>query len=290
MSSGVIFDIKEMAVFDGPGIRTTVFFKGCNMRCRWCHNPEGFCFEPQLMVSSMGCSNCGQCLSVCSCSVHTTQRPPKDCNLCGRCISVCPQGIRRISGAEYTATDLANMLLRDAPYLKNNDGGYTVSGGEPTAQGEFLLELLGKLRGNHRVMETSGFCSGELFREVLEELELVLMDIKLINPEKHRYYTGVDNSLILENLKLLKRSGKPHIIRIPVIPAVNDCEENYNAIAELLHDNKNLLQVELLPYHKTAGAKYGMLNMEYNPEFDTERMPYLNITGFTSRNIPCSVL
>lgn len=165
-----------------------------------------------------------------------------------------------------------------------------MSGGEPTGQGEFLLELLERLRGNHRAMETSGFCKDQLFSTLLQELELVIMDVKLINSESHIHLTGVDNKSILENLELLKGSGKPHIIRIPCIPGITDSEDNLNAIADLLLDDKGILKVELLPYHKTAGAKYSLLNTEYNPGFDAEQIPNLNTGIFLSRNIPCSIL
>ena len=290
MSSGIIFDIKEFAVFDGPGIRTTIFFKGCPLRCHWCHNPEGFSFQPQLMVSPMGCTHCGKCEAVCVCQAKPSPLPSHDCTVCGGCIPICPMGLRRISGTEYTAEDLAKRLLRDAAYLESNGGGYTISGGEPTGQGEFLVELLERLRGSHRAIETSGFCTAELFSAVLEELELALIDIKLMDRENHLNFTGGDNTGILENVEILKRSLRPHIVRIPVIPAVNDNEENFRAVADFLSDDKALLRVELLPYHRTAGAKYNMLNMEYRPEFDVEQAPNLNTGIFLSRNIPCFVV
>jgi pyruvate formate lyase activating enzyme len=290
MSMGIIFDIKEFAVFDGPGIRTTVFFKGCPMRCRWCHNPEGFSFEPQLMVSPIGCTHCGKCGAVCPWLEKPAPLPPRGCTLCGHCITVCPMGLRRVSGVEYTAEELSKNLLKDAAYLKSNGGGYTVSGGEPTGQGEFLLELLRKLRGSHRAMETSGCCPQDLFSDVLEELELVLMDLKIIDSKKHWHFTGADNAIILNNLELLKRSLKPHIIRVPIIPSVNDDEKNLLAIADLLQDDKGLIRFELLPYHKTAGAKYTMLNMEYKPEFDIEQTPNYNTSIFLLKDIPCQVI
>jgi pyruvate formate lyase activating enzyme len=199
-------------------------------------------------------------------------------------------GLRRISGTKYTAEELAKRLLKDASYLESNGGGYTMSGGEPTGQGEFLLELLGRLRGSHRAIETSGYCSSGLFAAVLEELELVLMDLKVMDPENHRRFIGTDNTCILENVELLKRSLKPHIIRIPIIPGVSDTEENYRAIAELIKDDKSLVQVELLPYHKTAGAKYSMLSMEYQPGFDVDQVPNLNISQFLSGNVPWLVI
>ncbi|MDR3341556.1 MAG: glycyl-radical enzyme activating protein [Treponema sp.] len=281
-AKGIVFDIKEFAVFDGPGIRTTVFFKGCPLRCKWCHNPEGFSFSPQLLVSYNSCSHCGKCEAVCP--------SPENCVSCGRCVSICPLGLRHISGVEYSAEELAAKLLKDANYLRLADGGYTVSGGEPTAQPEFLLELLRRLRGSHRTMETSGFCNGEIFQTMLDETELIMMDLKLVDAELHRRFTGQDNAPVLENLTRLRKSGKPFIIRIPLIPGVNDTRENLQTTADLLLDSGSLLKVEILPYHKTAGAKYGMVSVKYDPDFDAEREPNTDIQIFTGRGIPCAVL
>ena len=280
MAKGIIFDIKEFAVFDGPGIRTTVFFKGCPLRCRWCHNPEGFAFGKELMKSISACTHCGACEKVC----HNTEA----CIACGTCAGLCPLGLRRIAGTEYEAADLAEKLLRNAAYLQANDGGYTISGGEPAAQEEFLLELLALLRGNHRAVQTSGFCSNDFFRSMTEETELVLMDLKLIDGDEHRRWTGVDNSGILGNLDYLMQSGRAFIIRIPVIPGVND--HMYKEVADLLAGSVNLLRVELLPYHKTAGAKYPMLNLHYEPGFDITIEPCMDTGPFAERNIPCVIL
>jgi pyruvate formate lyase activating enzyme len=195
-----------------------------------------------------------------------------------------------VVGEEYTAEALAGRLLRDSRYLKANGGGYTLSGGEPAFQGDFLLELLGHLRGDHRAVETSGYCSGELFSAILGETELLLLDLKSVDPGIHQRYTGVSNRIILENLERLKSSGRAHIIRIPVIPDVNDGPEHYRAAAELLKDDGGLIRVELLAYHKTAGAKYGMLGMTYRPGFDVDKKPYMDTNIFLSRDIPCVVL
>ena len=249
MAKGIIFDINEFAVYDGPGIRTAVFFKGCNLRCRWCHNPEGFKFEKELIAVSKG--------------------PAKT------------------AGVEYEAKELAQKLLKNADYLKKNNGGYTISGGEPAAQEEFLLELLELLRGNHRAVETSGYCSKDTFISIAKETELILFDLKLIDKDEHFYWTGGGNNDILLNLDYLKYSGNAFIIRIPVIPGVND--NMFEDAANLLEGSKNLLRVELLPYHKTAGAKYSMVGLNYEPLFDTSAKPFLDAAPFTNRNISCMV-
>lgn len=279
---GTIFDIKQMAVFDGPGIRTTVFLKGCPLRCQWCHNPEGLSFEPQMMVSENGCMNCGKCRNVCE--------YPDNCILCGQCVRACPFRLRKITGTKMEADELANKLLRDRDYLAAQGGGVTFSGGEPTAQPAFLLECLKKLSSMHRAIETSGYCEPKWFAKILREVDLIIMDIKMVHDEKHRYYTGVSNHMILENLEQVKKSGKLFWIRIPVIPGVNDSDENFRETAMLLKNSKNLEKVELLPYHKTAGAKYGMVGAEYKPEFDTEKEPNMNQKLFVDLGIRCECL
>lgn len=279
---GTIFDIKQMAVFDGPGIRTTVFLKGCPLRCQWCHNPEGLSFEPQMMVSGNGCIKCGKCTAICE--------YPDNCISCGKCVRVCPLRLRKIAGIKMEAEELAVKLLRDKEYLAAQGGGVTFSGGEPTAQSAFLLECLKKVSSMHRAIETSGYCEPNRFEEILQELDLIIMDIKMVNEEKHKYYTGVSNRIILQNLEQVKKSGKPFWIRIPVIPGINDSEENFRETAMLLKGSKNLEKLELLPYHKTAGAKYGMVGTEYKPEFDTEREPNMNQKLFAELGIRCECL
>ena len=279
---GTIFDIKQFAVFDGPGIRTTVFLKGCPLRCEWCHNPEGLSFQPQIMVSKSACTHCGRCEAVCP--------SPSRCLVCGKCVRACPAGLRRICGKRVEAADLAAKLLKDREYLEKQGGGVTFSGGEPTAQGEFLLECLLLLRPMHRAVETSGYCDTDLFREILSELDYVIMDIKHSDNTLHQRYTGVSNRKILRNLDFLKSSGKPFRIRIPVIPGVNDTEENFRETAKLLADAENLDFVELLPYHQTAGAKYEMVGMDYKPSFQTDLLPNPDTAAFAERHIPCKVI
>jgi pyruvate formate lyase activating enzyme len=280
--TGIVFDIKQMAVFDGPGIRTTVFFKGCPLRCQWCHNPEGLSFFPQLMVSHNSCIHCGNCTAACS---H-----PNQCVNCGECVSVCPLRLRRIAGTRYTAKDLAGILLQNKDILQANQGGVTFTGGEPLAQHEFLLELIDELEGMHTAIETSGYCAPESFKSVIDRLDYVIMDIKLVDSGLHKQYTGVDNELILKNLSYLGRSGKPFVIRVPLIPGVNDTDDNINATAELVQGMECLQKVELLPYHQTAGAKFSMIGEQYSPSFNTEQPANRNTSCFANHGIACSVL
>ncbi len=279
---GIIFDIEEFAVYDGPGIRITVFLKGCPLRCMWCHNPEGLSAKQELMVSSNGCLHCNKCVQVCT--------REGDCNLCKKCICVCPIGLRKICGKEVTSTELAERLLKNQDFLRNNKGGVTFSGGEPLLQSEFLGDVLKKIPNIHKAVETSGYSDENTFINIINQLDLIVMDLKIIDSHLHKAYTGKDNALIINNLKKLMQSGKPFIIRIPLIPGVNDTFANLEQTAELLTNTSNLLRVELLPYHKTAGAKYQMVKKEYKPTFDIEQIPYTETEHFTRRNITCMVM
>ena len=248
--TGIIFDIKEMAVHDGPGIRTTVFFKGCPLRCIWCHNPEGLSFKPQLMYKEVRCIDCKSCQRECN---HP------ECQPFGRCIHSCPENCLEISGKYVEVNELANELKTSAGVLGDSFGGFTFSGGEPLAQPNFLLELIEELKDYHLCIETSGFADSEIFKKVIDKLNLVIMDIKLADNNEHQKYTGVSNEQILKNFEILKRSGKPYIIRTPLIPNITDTEKNLTEIEGIIGNSV----WEKLPYNKMAGAKYKMLGMDY---------------------------
>ncbi|MDL2254258.1 glycyl-radical enzyme activating protein, partial [Ruminococcaceae bacterium OttesenSCG-928-I18] len=188
--TGVVFDIEQLTVTDGPGVRITVFLKGCPLRCTWCHNPEGLSPRPQLMVTASACVHCGRCGPVCE---H-----PQECVSCGACVGVCPKNARRISGKAYTSQELAVRLMRDRDYLSELGGGVTFSGGEPLLQAAFLLETVGQMPGMHCAVETSGYAAPALFKEVADAMDYVIMDIKLVDEERHRRYTGRGNRRILE--------------------------------------------------------------------------------------------
>lgn len=241
--TGTVFDIKEFSVHDGPGVRTTVFMKGCPLSCKWCHNPEGLSPHAELMVRTARCRHCGLCRVPC---MHP------DCAPFGRCLHACPDGLVSVVGTEWESDTLAARLLRAADFMQMSGGGVTISGGEPTMQCDFVCELLDKLSGIHRAVQTCGYCSGEKFSRIVNRVELVMMDIKLVDAAAHKKYCGVDNAPILENFARLRDSGKPYIIRVPLIPDITDTEENLAAIAALVGDS----EVELLPYNPFAGAKY----------------------------------
>lgn len=250
MGSGVVFSIEEFAVNDGPGIRTTVFLKGCPLRCAWCHNPEGQRREPQPLTK---------------------------------------QGRTEISGYSIDAEALATRIRRDEDIFRDSGGGVTFTGGEPLMQAEFLCEVLDRLTDIHKAVETCGYASEQTFKRVLERVDYMLFDVKLVDSELHKRWTGVGNELIKANLKTLCESGKPFVARVPLIPGVNDSAENMEATAELLVGAKGLERVELLRYHKTAGAKYPMVGMEYKPDFDEDAEPAIHDT-FTDKGIKLLIL
>ncbi len=266
---GMIFDIKEFSVNDGPGVRQTVFLKGCPLRCNWCHNPEGISMQPQLMVRYGECAHCGACGGVCG---------KEECDACGACVPVCPLRLRGICGEEVLSSDLAVSLLVNAPIYAQMDGGVTFSGGEPLMQPAFLLDTVKRLNGVHIALETCGYAAADVFLDAVKSVDLVMMDLKLMDPAQHKTHCGTDNAPILQNLEQLKAGGTPFLIRVPLIPGVTDTEGNLQEIAKLLQGAKMLEYVELLPYNRLAGAKYGKLGLEYVPNFDTER-PLMDTDG-----------
>ena len=253
---GTIFSIEEFAVHDGDGVRINVFFKGCPLRCRWCHNPEGWDPKPRIVKNPNGCLKCGICAGVC------THRET-GCVLCRECMYNCPRDLIRISGQEWEAEDLAKKLLSYEHLLKSCNGGLTFSGGEVLMQSEFLCELLEKTSSLNRVIETSGYGKPEEFNKVLKLVDFVFYDLKIMDSEKHKIYTGASNELILKNAESLMVSGVPFTVRIPVIEGVNSDEDNIRATCEFIKSAKNLKGIELLPYNEMAGAKYALAGYEY---------------------------
>ncbi|MBQ7566002.1 MAG: glycyl-radical enzyme activating protein [Oscillospiraceae bacterium] len=252
---GIVFSIEEFSIYDGPGIHTTVFLKGCPMRCRWCHNPEGQRPEPEIVRSPNGCLHCGAC-------ERLAEKTGERLGYTEESRLACPNGLLRRCGERWTVDALTARVLKCAPLLEN--GGVTFSGGEPLAQPEFLLACLDRLRGKlHTAVQTSGFAPAEVFDEVLQKADLFLFDLKLIDAEAHERWTGQNNAPILRNFRALAQSGVPYIPRVPLIPGVTDTEENLRAVASLLQEH-GAKSVELLPYHRTAGGKYAMVGRVYD--------------------------
>ena len=252
MPKAMIFDIQRNSYVDGPGIRTTVFFKGCNLRCKWCHNPESQSFEKQMMFYKDKCTGCGKCSEVCPNHLQS-------CDFCGKCELYCPAEARKICGREYTSDEVLAEVTKDKAFYDNSGGGVTFSGGECMLQLDFLCEILKKCKaaGIHTAVDTAGNVPWKSFEKILPFTDLFLYDIKAFGAELHRKGTGVSNELILENLKNL--SGRADIIvRIPVIGGYNDNDEEIRQIADFLKQIK-IIKAELLPYHAMGEHKYTAL-------------------------------
>ena len=289
---GRVFDIKEFAVHDGPGIRQTVFLKGCPMRCSWCHNPEGIESRMELMVSPNGCTECGLCKAACPMgdAMAGFGKPPA-CNACGKCVAVCPQRIRKVVGEQMTALELAKRLSENAAYYAGTGGGVTFSGGEPLLQTAFMLETISRMDPPvHTALETSGYGTEDDFLSCMRTFDLIMYDLKSMDDAIHKRFTGVSNQWIVKNARQLCNGDTPFIIRIPVIPGVNDTDAHYSAVADLIQGAPALLRVEFLPYHVTAGAKYTTLGKPYEPGFDQGQTVHINQDIFTRKGIRSLVL
>lgn len=281
--TGVVFDIKEFAVHDGPGVRVTVFLKGCPLRCIWCHNPEGLSPKLEMVKNESKCSKCGLCERNFPCKHEI-------CRQFGVCTKICPQNLIRVSGKEYTSEELAARMFKYAFFFKKG-GGVTFSGGEPTMQGDFVAECAGLLQdgGVNTAIETSAFCKPEIFRKVTDRINEVYVDIKEMDSAKHKKLTGVDNAPILSNIRYLMESGRNFTVRMPLIPGVNDSDDEIRAAAEFLLPAKNRIKVELLPYNTLTGAKYSLIGKTYSPDFDEKRPSNTNGKIYTDLGFNCEV-
>ena len=268
--TGTVFDVKKFSIHDGPGIRTTVFFKGCPLHCWWCHNPESQSPEPELMVRPDRCIQCGACLDVCphgaiSRSAGAISTDSDKCTVCGTCAEACCAEAREIVGREMTVAQVMAEIERDVPFYDESGGGVTFSGGEPLLQPDFLLALLQACweREIHTALDTCGFAPWATLDRIREYVDLFLYDLKLLDDARHQTFTGASNEPIIRNLQALSRHGHHVVLRVPVIPGVNDGEEDVCQIGRFAASLPDLCQVDLLPYHHTAVQKYERLHKTY---------------------------
>lgn len=268
---GIIFDIKKYAIHDGPGIRTSVFFKGCPLSCLWCHNPEGISGRPHLIYRRDRCIGCSECINACpneaiSLTLEGIETDSSLCKLCGICAEVCPAEAREFIGQTIETAHLVQIIEKDVPFFDESCGGVTFSGGEPLLQAAFLLHLLDACgrRGIHRTVDTSGYADTTTIMAVAEKTDLFLFDLKVMDREKHERFTGVSNEKILSNLTLLAKKGANISIRIPLIPGINDDERNIEQTAAFVEKLPNIHAIHILPYHDAARNKYEKLDMDYH--------------------------
>lgn len=261
MAEGLIFDIKRYAIHDGPGIRTTVFFKGCPLSCWWCHNPEGKESRRELMVWPDRCIKCRTCMSACPNSAISLSRnsiiTDRDkCKVCGICATRCPANAREIVGKTVSADDVMHEVEKDREFY-GETGGFTASGGEPLAQPAFLHVLLNRCKdtGIHTTVDTSGYVESKILTKISSMVDLFLYDLKIMDPKKHKLHTGVSNRPIIENLRMLDRLDKQIIIRFPLIPRINSTEDNITSMCELLSELRNVGGISILPYHRLGVDK-----------------------------------
>ena len=273
----------KYSIHDGPGIRTTVFFKGCPLNCLWCHNPESQSLGQELMYRSERCIGCGQCLEICPngavvASAGNLEYLRDQCQACGACCQVCPAGVRELVAKTMSVSEVMAEIEKDLIFYDESGGGVTFSGGEAFLQPVFLLELLKECRKKeiHTTLETCGYVDLELLQTVSACVDLILYDLKLMDSQKHQAVTGVPNELILANLRWLTENHPQVIVRVPIIPGINDDQENLQQIGEFVASLKRITELHLLPYHKAGSDKYQRLGRTYQlPDLqspDTERM------------------
>jgi pyruvate formate lyase activating enzyme len=261
---GLVFNIQKYSVHDGPGIRTTVFLKGCPLACEWCHNPEGISPRPEMRVNGARCIRCGHCQEVCpearGGGMHPVA-PGEDCHVCGACAEACPTGARQMAGREMMVAEVMAEIGKDRIFYEESGGGVTFSGGEPLLQAEFLLALLAACRdrGIHTAVDTCGFVPRRDLLAAARMTDLFLYDLKFMDESRHRRHTGVSNAPILRNLQALGQAQADIWVRVPVIPDINDDEENMAASARFAAGIPGVRQVYLLPYHPTGTGKLASL-------------------------------
>jgi pyruvate formate lyase activating enzyme len=267
--TGLIFDIKRFAVHDGPGIRTTVFLKGCPLSCWWCHNPEGLKNKQEIIFYEYKCISCNKCIDICSKNAlkkinNKLNRNYKICLSCGNCAEICPTASQQIIGRRLTPEKIIEEIEKDRLFFESSSGGVTFSGGEPLMQHTFIKETLKlcKKRGIHTALDTSGYSSTNAFNKTMKYTDLYLYDLKIFDDQKHERYTGVSNKSILKNLETLNKNKKEIILRFTIINDVTNTKENLNDITNFISSLKRINEINLLPFHDVS-EKYQRLGKEY---------------------------
>ncbi len=265
---GLIFNIMRFSIHDGPGIRTTVFLKGCPLRCWWCHNPESQSARPEILYFEDRCLQCGDCIRSCpNCALELNEHVmvhEDRCQRCGQCSETCVAVARELAGRWMSIGEVVKAVECDRVFFEESQGGVTVSGGEPLQQAQFAEILLAacQQRGIHTTLDTCGYGSRDMLVKIAPHVDLFLYDLKIADPDKHRAFTGRSNDLILENLGWLAQQRKQVIVRVPVIPGMNDDDENLAGIAQIA-GGLGLDRIDLLPYHHIAMDKYRRLHQDY---------------------------
>lgn len=264
------FDLQRFALHDGPGIRTTVFLKGCPLDCIWCHNPESKKYAVQLGFLAKKCTGCGKCQNVCQHGVHCIDESGhhidyKKCRHCGKCVDVCANKALKLFGQQMSIDEIMQTVVKDRDFYERSGGGLTVSGGEAMMQFAPLLELVKRAKAEdiHVCLDTCGQAPAEKYRQIAPYVDIFLFDYKLTDPDEHKKYTGVSNELIIHNLHYLCRLGARVYLRCPIIPGINDKSSHYRAIAALSHEYKNIEQVNLMTYHDMAKGKTAQIGESY---------------------------
>lgn len=266
---GTIFNIQKFSINDGPGIRTTVFMKGCPLNCLWCHNPESKSRKTEIFFDARKCVGCRSC-EVCpyGCHVFTDTEHifnREKCIACGKCAAECYTDALELVGTEKSVEEIIAEVMKDEAFYENSGGGMTLSGGEPMFQFDFTYELLKRAKENglHTCIETCGFAKWEQYEKIADLVDIFLFDYKETDPGKHKEFTGVTNELILENLKKLDEKGCKTVLRCPIIPGLNDTEEHFTGIAKTANSLRNVLEINVEPYHPLGKGKSEMLGKEY---------------------------
>ncbi len=298
--TGVVVDINRFSLHDGPGIRTTVFLKGCPLSCKWCHNPEAILHRPQLSFNPEKCADCFLCVEACKAGVHSVVAGKHHvdfarCEISGDCVAACPNEALSIIGKNMTVDEVMAVVMRDKDYYASSGGGITVSGGEPMTQFEFTRALLtaSKAAGLHTTLETCGHVQADHYRAILSSVDLFLYDFKETDPGKHRFYTGAGNTVILSNLAMLYDAGARIRLRCPVIPGFNDTGDHFRGIRDLSRRYPRLECIEIMPYHnigldkaRKIGTETHYLNLKTTERETRDRwLEHLSALGCTNVSV-----